>query len=303
MRKGGRVILKVAMKLCSCFTWPNYHYISPVITSNVVRLIKLGWYWPHAGLCCVWTHSKCSLEHWSGCKRYAGQSLQPSFHTWFIPLCWYQVSFLKKIVPLPDMEFPVPTPSLQACLSISVISYYGTQSAEVFITSCGYQDSGAVSSPVLSRMSILITSFPSPCKCNSTSFKTSPALRPNTLPGVFYALHLQPAGCHFYCPGTVPTYPWCNYQKSPLALMLNDPATHCFTSEGTVVSITKPSAFLVLRSTAYWMVCINGIFLFISIGKYFQASYFFDLLLSLPLIYAIYIYIYIIGFDHTIRRA
>lgn len=117
--------------------------------------------------------------------------------------------------------------------------------------------------------------------------------------------------------------------QQPTASILN------LLSEGTVMAISKPSAFLILRTRAYCMVCINGRF-FSSIGKYFQASNFLiycypcflygcsatseepssvcspfqeetdccSFFLTISLLWDMFVYFwYIIVFSHTLRRA
>lgn len=150
------------------------------------------------------------------------------------PSTSFRFPFSRKLSRRPKWSFQSPSPSWHPCLSISVIiSRYGTQSVgEVFIASHGYQERFAVLSSVVPHTPILITSFP--CKSKSTSSKIAAALRPNILPGVFFPQHLQPAGCRFCClwlPRDCTYYLWYHYQKSLLALTLNDPANHCFTSE------------------------------------------------------------------------
>lgn len=151
---------------------------------------------------------------------------------WIPPSAGFRFPSSRKLSWRPKWSFQSPSPSWHPCLSVSVIiSRYGTQSiGEVFIASHSYQESFAVLSSVVSCMSVLITSFP--CKSKSISSKITSALRLDILPGAFFLQHLQPAGCCFSdSSGTVPTCPWYLYQKSPLALTLNNLATHCFISE------------------------------------------------------------------------
>lgn len=201
----------------------------------------------------------------------------------------FRFPFSRKLSWRLKWSFQSPSPSWHPCLNISVIiSCYGTESIEVFIAGHGYWERFAVVSSVVPHMPRVITSFP--WKSKLTSSKTAAAaLRPNILPGVLFPWHLQTPGCHFCylwlfrdCP-YLAIIPLPEISISLEAEWSSNPLFQfwiCLLKRQSWPYQTICFSCIEEQSMLYYMICINGE-IFSSIGKYFQASDFFESLLSL----------------------